>query len=296
MGMESRDLSAFALRGGRFFLLVAAICFGGLGTAWGGEQIFEVKGVVRGPVTEGTVLIEHEDIEGFMPAMTMPFYLGEGEPKERIGVGDTVSFRFVVGDGSSRAESFEVLNRAVAARAVPEGNANELKAGQIGQMAPGFSLLDERGRVVDQDTFKGKYTVVTFVFTRCPVPEFCPLLSRKFARLQGLLEREGEELPVRLLSVSLDPLFDTPDVLSNYAQRVGADADIWRFATGELEEVGTLARFADLSFSGEGVAISHELRTLLFGPDGRLIKKWSGNRWKAEGVFGAIQEDSVSSR
>lgn len=288
--MKSQGLSIFALRVRGAFALLVAFLGVGLVTTMAEEQVFEVKGVVRGPVVEGTVLIEHEEIDGFMPAMTMPFYLGENEPKTRIDFGDTVSFRFVVGKGESRAEAFTVLERAGRLAGGGDSAAVKSSAGQVGDWVPELMLIDERGVAIGRKDFEGHYTVVTFIFSRCPVPEFCPLLAMKFGRLQTLLDGEGSEEGVRLLSVTLDPEYDSPEVLAGYAARVGADAKRWRFATGEVGEVAKLARFANLAYSGEGVAISHELRTLLIDPEGKLKKVWSGNRWKPEEVLEEISK------
>ncbi|MDQ8182281.1 SCO family protein [Pelagicoccus sp. SDUM812005] len=264
----------------------------------GSEHVFEVRGIVRGPVTEGTLLVEHQDIPGLMPAMTMPFYLGEGEPKVSLALGDEVRFQFVVGEGSSRAERFEVLDAA--RRSGKSGAIGKTfgSGSREGSLLPAFRLLDESGRSIRDFDLEGRYTVVTFIFTRCPVPEFCPLLSSKFARLQGLILHNPEfqklDTEVTLLSVSLDPEWDRPNVLADYGRRVGANPDIWRFATGESSEVARLATFAGLSYSGEGVAISHDLRTLLVGPEGRLLEVWPGNRWKPEKVLEAIQARKAS--
>lgn len=273
-----------------FVALVLWFC-SGLGAA--GERVFEVEGVVRGPVAEGSVLIEHKDIPGFMPAMTMPFYLGDGEPKVDLSVGDVVKFRLVVGESSSRAERFEVLQDAPDSL-VGTRPRSVAAVGHVGEAIPGVKLIDEQGRPLGAVDFEGRYSVVTFIFTRCPVPEFCPLLSSKFGRLQSVFEQSHVDriANAKLLSVSLDPAFDRPEVLEAYGRRVGAKRERWRFATGETSEVVRLAEFVGLRFSGVGLEISHDLKTMLVGPDGCLVKVWSGNRWSVDEVLEEIGRHS----
>ena len=103
---------------------------------------------------------------------------------------------------------------------------------------PAFHLIDQDGKPVTLETFHGHPFVVTFIFTRCPIPNFCPRMSQNFAALQKAIQTSPEPVATtRLLSISFDPEFDTPEVLKQYAQHAGADPAIWTFATGDAAEV-----------------------------------------------------------
>ncbi len=158
-----------------------------------------------------------------------------------------------------------------------------------GASIPSFRLQTQSGGELTEESLEGGYTLMTFIFTRCPVPEFCPAMSLKFGDLQRLIGA-NEQLAdkTRLISVTLDPEYDLPEVLAEYGNRVGAEPGIWDFATGEATEIAKLASLVGLRYSGSGAEIDHTLKTALIGPDGRLVKVWTGNRWQAEDVVDAI--------
>lgn len=261
----------------RFLILIGLILALSL-PASAADREFTVRGVVRRAFHEGTITVQHEDIPGFMPAMTMPFFTDETEARGLVP-GDRVEFLFRVGD-KSRASAFRKIG---AADAPPEpATSPSRRAARVrpGDSLPAFQLIDENGAPLTMGNLRGHATVLTFIFTRCPVPEFCPLLGKKFQELQDVLARRNDDR-TRLLSITLDPDYDRPDVLRAYARSLGADARRWTFATGDGEEIRKLKQqFAVHAERSAAGSLDHTLATALINSDGRLVEIWRGNAWK----------------
>ena len=162
-----------------------------------------------------------------------------------------------------------------------------------GDQMPAFSLTNQNGERVSLDTFRGQPFVLTFVFTRCPVPNFCPRMSNNFEELQTAVKAGSDPLvTTRLLSVTLDPGYDTPKILSDYAAFHHADSKIWTFATGDEKQIDFLTRAFSVYRQNEGGTISHGLATALINRDGKIEKIWRGNSWTPAEVTAAIQPES----
>lgn len=250
------------------------------------EQVYSVTGIVRQAVREGTIVIAHQDVPGYMPAMTMPFQVGETPDVAALKPGDRVRFQLHVTEDRSHADHFEKLAGGRAepsASTAPVKPAKRLKAGEV---VPGFHLVDETGQPLDGQTYlKGHFTVVSFLFTRCPVPEFCPLTARKLREVQSALQGDPRSRgQAQILVITIDPAFDTPPVLKAYGESVGADPHVWKFATGTEEQVkAVMAAFGLFAERNQGL-IDHTLATGVVGPDGKLLEIWRGNGWKAQEV------------
>jgi protein SCO1/2 len=247
-----------------------------------------VRGIVRAPYADGTISIEHEPIPNFMPAMTMPFYADQAEAGN-LKPGDRVEFEFRVGE-RSRATKFRPLGRAPevppreTGAVAPAVSRRRLREGDA---VPPFTLVDQDGRTMTEGDLRGHATVMTFIFTRCPVPEFCPLMAKKFQSLQSTLANGSDK--VRLLSISIDPEHDVPAVLREYGQSLGADFGRWRFATGSAAEVQALTKLFAVRTERNSGSLDHTLATALIGPDGTVTEIWRGNAWKPEEVLAKIQ-------
>jgi protein SCO1/2 len=256
-----------------------------------GTRLLPVTGTVVAPPDGRTVRVAHEAIPGYMPAMTMAFTLGDREAAS-LAAGDRVRFTLRVGDGATRMEGVTVIDRAVAAE-LPRAGTSRVVRLKRGDTIPGFALVDEGGRSFTDADLRGHATVLTFIFTRCPVPEFCPLVTSRFKELQAALARgRSASRSARLVSVTIDPLFDTPAVLRDYARAVQADAKIWRFASGDPEEIQRLARAFSVYVEQNGALLDHTLATALVDADGRVVEIWRGNGWKASEVLAALEERS----
>jgi protein SCO1/2 len=155
---------------------------------------------------------------------------------------------------------------------------------------PRFSLTDQNGERISLNTFRGQPFVLTFVFTRCPVPNFCPRMSNNFEERQKTIKQgRGTLGKTRLLSITLDPDYDTPEVLSDYAAFHHADRQIWTFATGQEREIDALTRAFSVYRQTEGGTISHGLATALIDKNGKIDKIWRGNSWTPTEVIEEIE-------
>lgn len=259
------------------------------------EVTYQVKGVLRSApdFTEESVMIEHADIPGFMPAMTMPFEFREPEQLKGLDAGDPVAFEFVVTETDSWIKKVRKVDRSEVV--LPERKAVEEPGPTVarvkeGQRVPEFKLVDQAGRPVSNETFAGKPLVVTFMFTRCPVPNFCPLMSKNFQTLEQKIQEDPQLAgKVNLLSISFDE-YDKPEVLAEYGKQWTKDLDSWRFATGEPDEIRKLTQAFAVQVKPESGTINHGLATALIGPDGTIHRIWRGNAWKTEEVFNALRE------
>lgn len=256
------------------------------------SRTYEVRGVVRAPFADGTITIDHEAIPGFMPAMTMPFFVDEAEVGSLVP-GDRVVFDFVVGD-RSRATRFRRIGKAEVNAPAVDRSAGSSPARRArlreGDAVPEFKLVDQDGRPFTTSELDGRQTLITFIFTRCPVPEFCPLIAQKMQAVQ----RQVSDEDVRFVSVTLDPEHDRPAVLREYARSLEADFARWRFVTGEFVEIEKLTRAFAVHVQQNGASLDHTLATALIGPDGRVQQIWRGNFWKPEEVVAALKEAAAS--
>lgn len=256
------------------------------------ERVFTVRGVVRGRLNDDTIRIAHQAIPDYMPAMTMPFNVDPGARAEaaQLQPGDGVEFKFAVTETTSRAFDFRRIGPDRNARETPPSSpAAPVRRLREGDVVPAFALRDQFDQPLTAAALQGKRTVLTFIFTRCPVPEFCPLMSQRFQTLQQrLAEQPAAGPPVQLLSITIDPEFDTPQILHAYAESYDADPQRWRFATGTTEQITRLTRaFAVHTDDSRGV-LDHTLATALIGPDGRVQTIWRGNGWKVDEVLAAL--------
>jgi protein SCO1/2 len=129
---------------------------------------------------------------------------------------------------------------------------------------------------------------VTFIFTRCPVPEYCPAIAGRFREVQRALAKDASLADVRLLSVTLDPQHDTPPVLRDYGRAMGADFTRWRFATGTPEQVAALTRVFAVYTQASGGTIDHTLATALIDARGRVVEIWRGHLWETRDVIDVL--------
>jgi protein SCO1/2 len=254
----------------------------------GAERIFDVTGVVRSPAKEGRIVITHDEITGFMPAMTMGFSVAPSGEAAPLQVGDRVQFRLHVTETSSIATDFKLLGRT---SSVAPGNTSSRAAHRLreGDRVPAFALLNQEGAPLTADVFGGHLTIVTFVFTRCPVPEYCPAIALRFGQLQRAIQSNPDlAARVRLLSISIDPEFDRPEILKAYGAAVGADPAIWQFATGEKTEIARISADFAVFTERNGVTLDHTLCTALIDADGRVVELWRGSGWRADEVIAAL--------
>jgi protein SCO1/2 len=263
-----------------------------------GADHYDTRGVVRGfSPDRSTIEIQHENIPGFMPSMTMPFAARDPKQIANLRTGDAISFRMAVTKKDFWIENIKKIRREEVDVAEPKQTSSVSTEREArlkeGDEMPAFSLTNQNGERVSLDTFHGQPFVLTFVFTRCPVPNFCPRMSNNFEELQTAIKGDtGRLATTRLLSVTLDPGYDTPKILSEYAAFHHADPKIWSFATGDEKEIDSLTRAFSVYRQTEGGTISHGLATALVNRNGTVERIWRGNAWTPAEVTEAIQAES----
>jgi len=240
---------------------------------------YELRGVVVSvDAARHEITIQHEDIPRFMPGMTMPFKVRDGGMLAARAPGDVVRATLVV-EGSTAHLKDIVRTGSAPVPALPSRPREALESGAE---VPDAMFVDQDGRSRRLSEWRGRAIAVTFTYPRCPIDNFCPLMDRHFAKVQEAV-REDPALRgrVRLVSVSIDPAFDRPDVLAAHARRMGADPSIWSFVTGDPRDVERFASAAGVSSvqGGEGAQIVHNLRTAVVDPNGRLAVILRGNEW-----------------
>jgi protein SCO1/2 len=256
---------------------------------------YDTRGVVRGfSPDRSTIEIQHEAIPGLMPSMTMPFVARDPKQIADLKTGDAISFRMAVTKKDFWVENVKKMRRedvrVAEPKQTPPVSAERDARLKEGDPMPRFSLTDQNGEGISLDTFRGQPFVLTFVFTRCPVPNFCPRMSNNFEELQTAIKTGSATIAkTRLLSITLDPDYDTPKILSDYATFHHADRRIWTFATGDEKQIDALTRAFSVYRQTEGGTISHGLATTLINRDGKIEKIWRGNAWTPTDVTEAIQ-------
>jgi protein SCO1/2 len=261
------------------------------------DRHYDARGIIRGFAPDRRAIdVEHEDIRGFMPSMTMPFSVRDSKQIAGMRIGDAISFRLTVTNNDSWIDQIKRINvdevRLPAPTATPETRLTSDASPRLreGDVMPPFQLIDQDGKKIDMEKFHGHPLVLTFIFTRCPLPNFCPLMSKHFAELQNAIKNgSGGLAQTRLLGISFDPDFDSPQILKAYAEHEQADPNIWTFATGEKSEIDDLTHEFSVYVQTEGGTISHGLATALIDSEGKITKIWRGNGWSPSEVIGEIE-------
>jgi protein SCO1/2 len=238
-------------------------------------QILEIE-----PETQ-ELLVKHEDIKGFMPAMTMPYRVQDPSLLNNRQPGDLITATLVVADTSAYLKDIAKTGHAAVQmpETVPEVSALDMV--KAGEPVPDAPLVDEDGKPRPMSSYRGKRLILTFIYTRCPDAEFCPLMNQQFAALQRQIAATPALADVQLLSISFDPEHDTPQVLKAYAKTQQADPKIWHFATAPIDDVKAFAAKFGLTVTSNGSPILiHNLATAVVDAQGRLVALHSTNQWK----------------
>ena len=222
-------------------------------------------------------LISHRDIGKYMPAMTMPFRVRTPAELEGLFPGAQVEFELVVGKSASHIERLRRIGNSAAGEFIMPPNPDLVA---VGAPMPDFALTDQMGRTVRLSDFRGRVVAVDFIYTRCPLPDVCPLLSAQFKRLQTrFCAQLGSDLA--LLSITIDPQHDTPEVLRVYAKVWAAQEDSWRFLTGPDGEIERVARRFAMNYWPEEGLIVHTSETGVIARDGTLVARIEGSGFAA---------------
>jgi protein SCO1/2 len=237
--------------------------------------------------------INHKDIPNFMPGMTMAYPVATPSLMDGRSPGELITAVLAVDKTGARlVEITHVGSAALPANANQAAMASGIL--DAGDEIPDTAFIDQDNRRRSLSEWKGTALVLTFTYTRCPLPNFCPLMDQNFATLQRrLADDTAMRGRVHLLTLTFDPEHDTPDVLKKHAAKLKADPAVWTFLTGDAV---TVERFAgkfgigvlrDAQTPGE---IAHNLRTAIIGPDQRIVKVYSGNEWTPGAVLADLRD------
>jgi protein SCO1 len=269
--------------------IVACCCAGQLR----GAERYQVTGLIlKIDRPHRTFVASCSAIPGYMEAMVMPILVLQEKALDGLERGKMVDFTLVVGAHESHAENIRIHNYESLETEPLQVRRLQLlsKAGETnpavselapGQPVPDFTLTDQINRRISLSQFAGKVVAVTFIYTSCPLPNYCFRLSNNFGRLQKrFAARMGRDL--MLLSISFDPVHDQPEVLAKYAATWKADPNSWHFLTGSLSEVKAVCRKFGVDFWADEGTLAHSLHTVVIDRDGKLAANFEGNEFTAE--------------
>jgi protein SCO1 len=260
-------------------------------------KVFKLRGkVIANQPATGEITVKHEAIPGFMDAMTMPYRLKDPSILSELHPGDIITADLLVSQG---ADASVLLDHIVV---VGEGKPDYRPAviyhvPAKGDSVPDFKLRNEDGRIIHLNQFRGKNLLITFIYTRCPLPNFCPLVTHNFAVIHQQLSADPvTKDKTHLICVSFDPEHDTPERLKAYGEEyIGSDAKTafahWDFAVPEKPVLTEMAKYFDVGMSdaADGT-ITHTLSTTLIGRDGKVLKFYPGNEWTPQQVVTDVKQ------
>jgi protein SCO1/2 len=241
-----------------------------------------VRGVLKGfKQDEHQLVIAHEDISNFMDAMTMPFNVKDAAIFTNVAIGEKITFQLHINETESWVDHVERLEVVQSMASPPSASSNNdfRPEGITGPAAPGrsqnplrdYKFTNELGQPVSLSDFRGQAVALTFFFTRCPIPEYCPRLSRNFKEVQRqFAAMDNAPTNWHLLSVTFDPAYDTPEVLKAYGSSYQYDPRHWSFLTGPKDKIAELARLCDVKFDPDNGLFNHNFRTLIIDASNHL--------------------------
>lgn len=233
----------------------------------------DVRGLVlKVDPAVGLVTVSHDPIPGYMDAMVMPFAASRPQELKDVRPGDRIQFRLNLHRNKTLIDRVKILSAAPASAGIPDAAPPSVA---IGQPIPDFTLTDQDGAAVSLQSLRGKVVAVSFIYTRCPLPDYCP---RVMTNLGALRDRFGDWLgtDVALLTITFDPQYDTPEKMKQYARRYGADIPGWRLLTGSREAIARVCSLFGVEYWPEEGMITHTLRTAVVDREGRLAATVEG--------------------
>jgi len=253
------------------------------------EKRYPLTGeIIKVEAEHQVLVVTHEEIKGYMPGMTMEFKVSKADlanakvgqriRAEMVNKGADYWLEKIWPDDTVTRTTIDAATRELAQDTAMRGKEAYR---EIGETLPGFTLLDQEGRTVPANRFRGKQVVLNFIFTRCPVATMCPAATLRMSQLQKAAREAGVK-DFELVSVSMDPEYDTPGVLREYAEVRGLDTSNWSFLTGPDAAVRHLLTQLGVIREFEGATIKHTLATILIDEQGRITHRVDGSAWPVE--------------
>jgi protein SCO1/2 len=260
-----------------------------------GERTFALQGQVQAITPDRQeAMVKHGEIKGLMPAMTMPYRFKTKGELEALKPGDLIDGTLVIVSN----DAFLTGVRKTGEAPIDKPPAETLVTGstldrakqllQPGDTVPDGAFVDQNGRKTSLQTFRGSTVVLTFIYTRCPLPTFCPMMDRHFVSIQERMKSDPALKRIHLVTISFDPARDTPTVLRAHAKELDADLNVWTFLTGKPDAVGEFAgKFGVyvVRNPNDERDITHNLRTAIIAPDGVVKKIYTGNEWTPDEIL-----------
>lgn len=286
--------------------LILALLLGAAGCSRGAEtgnpnglppsaaRTYELQGQVLAVRAEtDEILVKHGDIKGFMPAMTMPYKVKEPAWLKGRQPGDLITATLHVAPDLAWLSDITKTGTAP----IPEDAITKIPVAagvtllEAGDEVPTTPLIDQDDKPLTLQDWHGSAVVVTFIYTRCPLPQFCPLMDRRFAEIQALAAADPVlRGKLRLLSISFDPANDRAAVLRAHGAKAGANPAVWRFATADEAVVDRLAATFGVNVMREtNGTITHNLRTAVIDPRGRIVAIHDSNAWSAAAIVDELK-------
>ena len=275
------------------FSLVLAVAAAACGGSPPSQKTYPVQGqVLEVSPDHQQATVNAEEIKGFMAAMAMPYKVKDPQLLNGIAPGDLINATLVVDSDGAYFSAVKKVGEAPLvkpATATPSTVAPELRPGEA---VPDAEFVDQNGTKQAFSAFKGRPLAITFIYTKCPLPDFCPLMDRNFAAVQQTLKTEPALKQAHLVSISFDPATDTPAVLKKHAAQLKADPARWTFLTGDRAQIDTFASRFGMAIARaptDPSNITHNLRTAIVDADGKLVKVYTGNDWKPNQVIADLK-------
>lgn len=242
--------------------------------------------VISVEAPRGLIVVKHGEIPGLMPAMTMQYSVADPKQIENLQPGDKITAELVVSESKGRLENIVLVSKG-------DGKPTAGTSQHIpdkGDSVPDFALVNQDGKPIHLRDYRGRVLLVTFIYTRCPLPDFCPRMNESFREVQNDLQATpGAQAHAAFLCISFDPEHDTPAVLKHYAsiynkQPKGKRGFDWQFAVPAAKDLPEIANFFGLVTQPANAQIVHSLSTTVIGPDGKVQQWYDSNDWKPADV------------
>jgi protein SCO1/2 len=268
---------------------VCLIAFSGCRTdTTSASKRYQLSGVVLSKdQAHHTITVDAKEIPGFMAAMAMPYPVNSTAQLEALTSGDKITAEVFVQGDHYWLDNITIRSRVEATNSLPRP---KFHVPEQGERVPAFRLVNQDGKHIALDDYRGKAVLLTFVYTRCPFPDFCPRITHEFAELERLLRADAAlNQRTHLLTISFDPENDSPKALRIYGLPfLGNDPAIfkhWEFAVAPADHLPEIARFFGLYYEQDQGLLTHSLVAAVIAPDGRIFKWYSGNDWHANDLL-----------
>jgi protein SCO1/2 len=258
-------------------------------------KTYPVKGKVLGTdASEGTVTLDGEAIPGFMDAMVMPYKVKNPNVLSELHPGDTLTATLYTSDQGDYLDQLVVVAQG---KLNYKPTTGVYHVPQAGDVVPDFKLLNQSGRTIHLHQYKGKVLIITFIYTRCPLSDFCPRMSRYFAEINNALKKDPAlYAKTHLLSISFDPVYDKPAVLKSYGEAYTGEYTKstfghWEFAAPSKDELSMVTHYFDVGVTpGENGTLTHSLSTVVIGPNSKVVAWYPTNEWKPADILNNVKQ------